>query len=97
MTHGFVRPHEFELSRLLPSAGRALLATIEHVSAAGPQVRLEVKVRGNKNLVAAEVSKTQYRDLELSEGAEVFLTPQNTRVFNNSEAAGQLLEQRAGI
>jgi sulfate transport system ATP-binding protein len=94
---GFVRPHEFELSRSLPSDRRALHATIEHVSSAGPQVRLEVKVNGNKNLVAVEFSKAQYSDLELSEGAEVFLTPQNIRLFNDSEAAEILLEQGAGI
>jgi sulfate transport system ATP-binding protein len=94
---GFVRPHEFEVSRSLPPGRRALLATIEHISAAGPQVRLEVKVSGNINLIAVEVSKAQYSDLELSEGAEVFLTPQNIRLFNDSKATEQLLEQGAGI
>lgn len=94
---GFVRPHEFELSLSLPSDGHALRATIEHVSSAGPLVRLEVKVDGNKNLVAVDLSKTRYRDLELSEGAELFLTPQNIRLFNDSDAAKLLLEEGAGI
>jgi hypothetical protein len=61
-----------------------------------PQYRFSSRC-GNKKLVAVEVSKTQYRDLELSEGAEIFLTPQNIRLFNDSGAAGILLEQGAGI
>jgi sulfate transport system ATP-binding protein len=94
---GFVRPHEFEVSRALPEDKRAVLATIERVHAAGPQVRLDVKVNGNKNLVAVDVSKAQYSDLELAEGKEVFLSPQAIRVFNDRAAAEQLLDQGAGI
>ena len=94
---GFVRPHEFEVSRALPEDRRAVLATIERVHAAGPQVRLDVKVNGNKNLVAVDVSKAQYSDLELAEGKEVFLSPQAIRVFKDRAAAEQLLDQGAGI
>jgi sulfate/thiosulfate transport system ATP-binding protein len=93
---GFVRPHEFEVSRTLPEDKRAVMATIERVHAAGPQVRLDVKVNGNKNLVAVEISKAQYSDLELAEGNKVFLSPQAIRVFNGC-AAEQLLDQGAGI
>jgi sulfate transport system ATP-binding protein len=94
---GFVRPHEFEISRTLPEDRRAVLATIERVHAAGPQVRLDVKVNGNKNLVAVDLSKAQYSDLELAEGKEVFLSPQAIRVFKDRAAAELLLDQGAGI
>jgi sulfate transport system ATP-binding protein len=94
---GFVRPHEFELSRSLPEDRHAVLATVERVHAAGPQVRLDVKVNGGKNLVAVEVSKARYRDLELHEGGEIFISLQAIRVFNDRAAAEQLLDQGAGI
>lgn len=94
---GFVRPHEFQVSRSLPEDRRAVQATIERVHAAGPQVRLDVKVNGNKNLVAVDLSKAQYSDLELAEGKEVFLSPQAIRVFNDRAAAEQLVDQGAGI
>jgi len=94
---GFVRPHEFELSRTLPEDRQAILATIERMHTAGPQVRLEMKVSGGTNLVAVEVSKARYRELELNEGDEVFLSPQNIHVFDDRASAEQLLEQGAGI
>jgi len=80
-TVGFVRPHEFDLFRDLPEDRPAVPATVQRVHAAGPQVRLEVRVDGNKNLVVVEVSKTQYRELDLGEGAEIFLSPQVIRRF----------------
>ena len=94
---GFVRPHEFQVSLSLPEDRRAVQATIERVHAAGPQVRLDVKVDGNKNLVAVDLSKAQYSDLELAEGKEVFLSPQAIRVFDDRAAAEQLVDQGAGI
>lgn len=94
---GFVRPHEFEISRSLPEDRHAVLATVERVHAAGPQVRLDVKVNGDTNLIAVEVSKARYHDLKLSEGGEIFLSPQAIRVFNDRAAAVQLVEQGAGI
>ena len=94
---GFVRPHEFEISRALPEDRQAVLATIERLHAAGPQVRLDMRVAGARNLVAVDVSQTQHRELALKEGDEVFLSPQNIRVFDDRAAAQQLLEQGAGI
>lgn len=94
---GFVRPHEFEIFRSLPEDRRAVLATIERIHAAGPQVRLDVKVEGNSNLVTVDVSKAQYSDLELIEGKEVFLSPQAIRVFKGRASGDQLLDQGAGI
>ena len=94
---GFVRPHEFELSHTLPDDQRAVLATVERVHAAGPQVRLEVKVSGSDNLIAVEISKTRYRELELAEGREVYLIPHAIRVFDDAPGAAQLLDQGAGI
>ncbi len=96
-TIGFVRPHEFEVFRVPPEGRRVLTATIERVHAAGPQVRLDVKVNELSNLVAVEVSKEQFRDLELAEDQRIFLSPQAIRVFNDRAATEQLLELGAGI
>jgi sulfate transport system ATP-binding protein len=94
---GFVRPHEFEVTRALPPNGQAVPAVIERVNAAGAQVHLEVKVAGNKNPVAVEIAKRQFHELKLGEGEEIYLSPQSIRVFNDRAAAEQLLEQGAGI
>jgi sulfate transport system ATP-binding protein len=96
-TIGFVRPHEFEISRVLPADRHSVLATIEHARAAGPHVRLETQIDGGKNLVTVDVSKTQYNELGLKKGDRVFLVPQQIRVFNDRVAAEQLLEQGEGI
>ena len=94
---GFVRPHEFEVFRTPPVGSRTLAATIERVHAAGPQVRLDVKVSELSSLVAVEVSKAQFRALDLAEGQRIFLSPQAIRVFKDSATAEQLLELGAGI
>jgi sulfate transport system ATP-binding protein len=94
---GFVRPHEFELSNTLPEDRRAILATVVRIHAAGPQVRVDVNVAGNNNLVAVEISKSRYSELDLKEGGEVFLSPHAIRVFDDATGTAQLLEQGAGI
>lgn len=94
---GFVRPHEFDVFRTPPEGRRALVASIERVHAAGPQIRLEVKVNELSSLVAVDISRAQCRDLDLAEGQQIFLSPQAIRVFNDSAAAGQLLELGSGI
>jgi sulfate/thiosulfate transport system ATP-binding protein len=96
-TIGFVRPHEFEVFRVPPEGRRVLTATIERVHAAGSQACLDVKVSELSNMVAVEVSKEQFRDLELAEGQRIFLSPQAIRVFNDQAATEQLLELGAGI
>lgn len=94
---GFVRPHEFELSDTLPEDRRAILATVTRIHAAGPQVRLDLKVNGSNDLVAVEISKSRFRELELKEGREVFLSPHAIRVFDHASGAAELLERGAGI
>jgi sulfate transport system ATP-binding protein len=96
-TVGFVRPHEFEVSRTPPANGQAIRAVIVRVNAAGALVRLEAEVDGNRNPVAVELPKSLYQDLQLLEGEEIFLSPQAIRVFDDRMAAGQILEAGAGI
>jgi sulfate transport system ATP-binding protein len=94
---GFVRPHEFAITRELPEDQRALLARVARIHAAGPQARLDLLLPGSKNPVAVDISRSQYKELQLAEGDEVYVRPQAMRVFDDRKAAEQLLEQGAGI
>jgi sulfate transport system ATP-binding protein len=94
---GFVRPHEFDISRTEPDNGQTLPATIDRLLATGPQIRLELTVPGSPNPVSVELSRARSRALDLHEGDEVFLSPQEIRIFHDRPAGDPLLEQGAGI
>jgi sulfate transport system ATP-binding protein len=94
---GFVRPHELELSRTLPLNGKAVVASIVRIHAAGPQVRLELSIAGNGRPVAAELGRKQFEELGLVAGDDVFVWPQSIRLFDDAEATALLLDQGAGI
>jgi sulfate transport system ATP-binding protein len=94
---GFVRPHEFEISRTAPAGSQALPATVDRLHAAGPIVRIELTVPGAQNPVAVELSHARFRELEIKEGDRVFLSPHGIRVFNDDASSVHLLEQGAGI
>jgi len=93
---GFVRQHELEISRTLPPNWRAVAARVQHIHAAGPQVRLEmIEVAGSQPLTAL-IGKREFEALAVKPGDEVFVRPHAMRVFDEAEAAA-LLEQGAGI
>jgi sulfate/thiosulfate transport system ATP-binding protein len=75
---GYVRPHDLEVS-LKPSA-RALSATVEHIIPLGPSVRLMLK-RGNGEELEAELNKENYRELQLSQGQTIFVSPRHVKTF----------------
>jgi len=95
-TIGFVRPHELEILRTAPEGSQALQARIERIHAAGPLVRIELSVEGSPTPVTVELAQGRYRELGLKEQEEVYLKPQEIRVFAGAEASG-LLDQGAGI
>ncbi len=94
---GFVRPHELELSRTLPLDGKAVVASVVRIHAAGPQVRLELSIAGSGRPVAAELGRKQFEELGLVAGDDVFVWPQSIRLFDDAEATALLLDQGAGI
>jgi sulfate transport system ATP-binding protein len=94
---GFVRPHELELSRHLPSDWKAVRASVVRIHAAGPQVRVELSIDGNGKPVTAEVGRRQFEDLALVAGDEVFVRPQFIRLFADAADKALLLDQGAGI
>ena len=94
---GFVRPHELEVSRDLPEAQKAVLASVVRIHAAGPRVRLELSIAGNGRPVAAELDRRTFEQLALTPGEFVFVWSQSIRLFDDAEAASLLLDQGAGI
>jgi sulfate transport system ATP-binding protein len=94
---GFVRPHELELSRNLPPDSKAVVATVERIHAAGPQIRLELSIAGNGRPVTAELSRKQFEELALVTGDDIFVWPQSMRLFDDAKAEALLLDQGAGI
>ena len=94
---GFVRPHELELSRNLPADGKAVVASVSRIHAAGPQIRLELSIAGSGKPVAAELGRKQFEQLALVPGDKVFVWPQSIRLFDDDRTMSLLLDQGAGI
>jgi len=94
---GFVRPHELEVSRILPTDERAVVASVVRIHSAGSQVRLELSIAGNGRPVTAELGRKQFEELALVTGDNVFVWPQAIRLFDDEGARSLLLDQGAGI
>jgi sulfate transport system ATP-binding protein len=81
----YVRPFELEITPY--SAIRSettILATVRFIAAAGPSVRLELQREDTGNALEAEISRERFRELELTIGDTVGVTPRNLRVFANA-------------
>jgi len=78
-TRAFIRPHELELE--IEATGRpAFPATVEHINAAGAQVKIEL-LSDTGQQVFVELPHHRYRELELHRGRTVFVTPRSIKVF----------------
>jgi sulfate transport system ATP-binding protein len=74
----FVRPHDLELLR--EPAARTLAATVEHVRAIGPVVRLELQL-DNGDPVEAELSRDAYAGDRFNRGERLHIRPRAARLF----------------
>lgn len=77
---GYVRPHDLEVVRER-NGGSSIRATVRHVSAVGPRVRLELERRDDGGRIEAELSRERYHELRLHAGEEVYVKPRKLRVF----------------
>jgi sulfate/thiosulfate transport system ATP-binding protein len=77
----YVRPYELEITLQSETAHGVVLAKIRHIAAAGPAVRLELLREDTGHALEAEISRDRYRQLRLSIGDTVGVTPRNVRVF----------------
>jgi sulfate transport system ATP-binding protein len=81
----FVRPHLLDIVREAPSHGsNAFQATIVHINAAGPLVKIEAQAEWGAR-VQVEMPQQHFRDLSLNKGEQVFVVPHELAVFKNGE------------
>jgi sulfate transport system ATP-binding protein len=76
----YVRPHDIEIHRT-PENGSTFAATVVHIHAIGPIVRLELARADATEYVEAELTRERFRELALKEGEEIFVKPRSLRVF----------------
>jgi sulfate transport system ATP-binding protein len=76
----YVRPHDIEIRRT-PENGSTFAATVVHIHAIGPIVRLELARADAAEYVEAELTRERFRELALKEGEQVFVKPRSLRVF----------------
>jgi sulfate transport system ATP-binding protein len=86
----YVRPHDFDIARFVPGSGHAqgIVATIGRAIVVGPIARMELEPvesnpdnPGSGNIIEAQISAQQYRELGLREGDTVVASPRKARVF----------------
>ena len=76
----YVRPHSLEIRRQ-PNGETHFRATIKHINAAGPLVKVEAVTEWG-GPVHVEMSQERFRDLQLTTNESVFITPRDVKVFD---------------
>jgi sulfate transport system ATP-binding protein len=77
---GYVRPHELDVARA--RNGEATVeATVQHVHAVGPTVRLQLARRDGAGTIEAELTRERFRELDLKIGEDVHVKPSKMQVF----------------
>ena len=76
---GYVRPHDLEVSINRPE-NHALQAVVEHIIPLGSTVRVMLKQESGEEL-EAEINKETYRELQLSHGQMIFVSPRHIKTF----------------
>jgi sulfate transport system ATP-binding protein len=80
----FVRPHALEISRQPNDAGDHFRATIKHLNAAGPLVKIEAVTEWGAP-IHVEMSQERFRDLHLVKDEAVFIIPRDVAVFQDDK------------
>ena len=81
----FVRPHDVDVARYrngVPS----IEATVRHVKALGPRVRLYLERTEEGAEIEAELSRERFDELALAEGEKVYVSLRKLRVFVEDSA-----------
>lgn len=82
---GLVRPYHFDLD-LVANGKPSFRATILHINAAAPQVKIELLSDAGQS-VHVELPHDRYRELGLAVSQTVFVTPKEINVFVDNRAA----------
>lgn len=75
----FVRPHDMEIGHEAQS-GSATRSVVQRIHAAGPMVKVELRSEAGETL-QVEIPHERYRALGLKVGAEVYVSPRESKVF----------------
>jgi sulfate/thiosulfate transport system ATP-binding protein len=76
----YVRTYDVELAPYRSGAS-SLEATVRHVRAFGPVVRLELDLVESGRTIEAHIPRARLGGLDLAKGQQVFVSPTNVRVF----------------
>jgi sulfate transport system ATP-binding protein len=77
----YVRPHDIEIFANAVMVGTA--ATVRYISTAGPFVKVELSLTSGDRLIEADLSRDEYRKLDLRVGQPVFIRARKARVFSS--------------
>ena len=77
----YVRPHDIDLSRTPDPATGAIRAKVDHISPAGPVVRLYLARLDTQEVVESELTRDRFLELQPQVGEEMFLILKNARTF----------------
>jgi sulfate transport system ATP-binding protein len=82
----YVRPHDIDLSRTPPGpteqgGASAIRAKIDHISPAGPVVRVYLVRHDTQEVVEAELTRDRFVDLAPQVNEDVYLLLKNARTF----------------
>jgi sulfate transport system ATP-binding protein len=77
----FVRPHALEIGRQ-PTGANHFRATIKHINAAGPFVKVETVTEWGAT-VHVEMAQERFRAMALRKGEQIFVTPRDVAVFSD--------------
>lgn len=78
----YVRPHFLEIHRE-PNGAATFRATIRHINAAGPLVKVEAFTEWG-GPVQVEMSQDRFRELRLAKNDEVFIIPKEVKIFRDT-------------
>ena len=78
-TLAYVRPHEIEV--LLQADPDSIAAEVDLITVVGPSVRLDFVAQDNQQLIQVELAKDNFKRLGLSPRQQVWLKPQQSRIF----------------
>lgn len=76
----YVRPHDIEVLKE-PNGSPSFSATVSYIHSLGPLVRLELQRQDDARIIEAELTRERFLQLQLIEGAQVYLRPKQVRVF----------------
>ncbi len=76
----YVRPHELVITHQANGAS-TIQASVLHVNPAGSRVKVELRAIDSEQVINAELTTTQFTELELKAGDVVYVSASRVRVF----------------